>query len=78
MKVRLILLASRAQSCFQNGLVNRKRELEKYLERQGRLLCIIFFDEIDAIAPRRGGGLGGDSHVTERLISQLLTETRWP
>ncbi|MGB8777318.1 MAG: CDC48 family AAA ATPase [Nitrososphaeraceae archaeon] len=36
--------------------------------------CIIFFDEIDAIAPRRGGGLGGDSHVTERLISQLLTE----
>jgi transitional endoplasmic reticulum ATPase len=36
--------------------------------------CIIFFDEVDAIAPRRGGGLGGDSHVTERLISQLLTE----
>jgi transitional endoplasmic reticulum ATPase len=36
--------------------------------------CIIFFDEIDAIAPRRGGELGGDSHVTERLISQLLTE----
>ena len=36
--------------------------------------CIIFFDEVDAIAPRRGGGVGGDSHVTERLISQLLTE----
>ena len=35
--------------------------------------CIIFFDEVDAIAPRRGGGFG-DSHVTERLISQLLTE----
>jgi transitional endoplasmic reticulum ATPase len=35
--------------------------------------CIVFFDEVDAIAPRRGG-IGGDSHVTERLISQLLTE----
>jgi len=35
--------------------------------------CIIFFDEIDAIAPTRGGGLG-DSHVTERVISQMLTE----
>jgi transitional endoplasmic reticulum ATPase len=35
--------------------------------------CIIFFDEIDAIAPKRGGNFG-DSHVTERLISQLLTE----
>jgi transitional endoplasmic reticulum ATPase len=35
--------------------------------------CIIFFDEIDAVAPRRGGEFG-DTHVTERLISQLLTE----
>lgn len=35
--------------------------------------CIIFFDEIDALAPRRGAG-GGDSHVTERVVSQLLTE----
>ncbi len=34
---------------------------------------IIFFDEIDAITPQRGGGLG-DSHVTERVISQILTE----
>jgi transitional endoplasmic reticulum ATPase len=35
--------------------------------------CIIFFDEIDAIAPVRGGEFG-DSQVTERVISQLLTE----
>jgi transitional endoplasmic reticulum ATPase len=35
--------------------------------------CIIFFDEIDAIAPTRGGDFG-NSHVTERVISQLLTE----
>ncbi len=34
--------------------------------------CIIFFDEIDALAPRRG--MGADSHVTERVVSQLLTE----
>jgi transitional endoplasmic reticulum ATPase len=35
--------------------------------------CIIFFDELDAIAPPRGADFG-DSHVTERVISQLLTE----
>jgi transitional endoplasmic reticulum ATPase len=35
--------------------------------------CIIFFDELDAIAPTRGGN-HGDSHVTERVISQFLTE----
>ena len=34
--------------------------------------CIIFMDEIDSIAPTRGGD--SDSHVTERVISQLLTE----
>jgi transitional endoplasmic reticulum ATPase len=34
--------------------------------------CIVFFDEIDALAPRRGAG--GDSHVTERVVSQLLAE----
>ncbi|MDF0680060.1 MAG: CDC48 family AAA ATPase [Candidatus Nitrosocosmicus sp.] len=34
--------------------------------------CVVFFDEIDSIAPVRG--LGGDSMVTERVVSQLLTE----
>jgi transitional endoplasmic reticulum ATPase len=34
--------------------------------------CIIFLDEIDALAPARGAG--GDSHVSERVVSQLLTE----
>ena len=34
---------------------------------------IIFFDEIDAIAPARGGG-EADSHVTERMVNTLLAE----
>lgn len=34
--------------------------------------CIIFFDEIDAMVPLRGSS--GDSNVTERIISQFLTE----
>ena len=34
--------------------------------------CIIFIDEIDAIAPSRGSGM--DSHVTERVVDTLLTE----
>ncbi|HEY9387580.1 MAG TPA: CDC48 family AAA ATPase [Nitrososphaeraceae archaeon] len=35
--------------------------------------CIVFFDELDAVAPHRGRS-GGDSHVTQRVISQMLTE----
>jgi len=33
---------------------------------------IVFFDEIDALAPERGSS--SDSNVSERVISQLLTE----
>jgi ribosome biogenesis ATPase len=40
--------------------------------------CVVFFDELDALAPRRGGvGTGGGeggSGVSERVVNQLLTE----
>ncbi len=35
--------------------------------------CIMFFDEIDALVPARGGG-SSDSHVSERVLSQFLAE----
>ncbi len=34
--------------------------------------CIIFFDEIDAMCPTRA--VSFDSHVSERVVSQMLTE----
>lgn len=34
--------------------------------------CVILFDEIDALAPARGQNTG--SHVTDSVVSQLLTE----
>ncbi|MGD8543566.1 MAG: CDC48 family AAA ATPase [Candidatus Bathyarchaeota archaeon] len=43
--------------------------------RKGRMAApaVIFFDEIDSLVPRRGMSYG-DSGVTGRVISQLLTE----
>jgi len=43
--------------------------------RKGRTAApsIVFFDELDSVAPMRGMGLG-DSGASERVISQLLTE----
>lgn len=35
--------------------------------------CVVFFDEIDALAPRRGGSGSGNA-VTDRVVNQLLTE----
>ncbi|MBY0577707.1 MAG: CDC48 family AAA ATPase [Burkholderiales bacterium] len=35
--------------------------------------CIVFFDELDAMAPTRSAA-GGDAHVSERVVGQFLTE----
>jgi transitional endoplasmic reticulum ATPase len=35
--------------------------------------CVVFFDEIDAIAPARGMS-EGESHAMERIVAQLLAE----
>ena len=34
--------------------------------------CIVFFDELDSLAPLRGSG--DSTHVSERVVSQFLTE----
>eukprot|EP00638_Chattonella_subsalsa_P019317 CAMPEP_0117874916 /NCGR_PEP_ID=MMETSP0950-20121206/12631_1 /TAXON_ID=44440 /ORGANISM="Chattonella subsalsa, Strain CCMP2191" /LENGTH=804 /DNA_ID=CAMNT_0005728307 /DNA_START=294 /DNA_END=2708 /DNA_ORIENTATION=- len=35
--------------------------------------CVIFFDELDSLCPRRGAG-GENGGVSERVVNQLLTE----
>ncbi|MCM8732250.1 CDC48 family AAA ATPase [Hephaestia sp. GCM10023244] len=35
--------------------------------------CVIFFDELDALVPARGGGLG-EPQVTERVVNTILSE----
>ncbi|RME53621.1 AAA family ATPase [Candidatus Woesearchaeota archaeon] len=51
-----------------------EKAVRKVFEKARQMApSIIFFDELDALAPRRGGGLG-DSNVTERVVNQLLTE----
>ncbi len=36
--------------------------------------AIIFIDEIDAVGPQRGAGLGGGHHEREQTLNQLLVE----
>jgi len=33
--------------------------------------CVLFFDELDALCPRRGNG---DSQSSDRVVTQLLAE----
>ncbi|MEM5815478.1 MAG: CDC48 family AAA ATPase [Candidatus Aenigmatarchaeota archaeon] len=50
---------------------SEKRIRELFRRAKQVAPCIIFFDEIDALAPRRGIGM---HEATERIVSQLLTE----
>src|SRR3989442_12571784 len=45
---------------------------ETFRKAKAAAPCVVFFDEIDAITPQRG--MSADSQVTERVISQILTE----
>ncbi|MCL2031680.1 MAG: CDC48 family AAA ATPase [Methanomassiliicoccaceae archaeon] len=48
-----------------------ERAIRKIFKKAKQMApCIIFFDEIDSIAPVRGGG---DSQAWERVVAQLLT-----
>jgi transitional endoplasmic reticulum ATPase len=60
---------------FLSKWVGESERAVREIFRKAKLAapCIIFFDEIDSLVPTRGGMLG-DSHVTERVISQFLTE----
>jgi len=52
--------ASRVRDLFQNAKKNAP--------------CIIFIDEIDAVARRRGTGMGGGHDEREQTLNQLLVE----
>ncbi|XP_055336623.1 nuclear valosin-containing protein-like [Paramacrobiotus metropolitanus] len=43
-----------------------------FLRAKNSAPCVIFFDEIDALCPRRTDS--GDSNATARVVNQLLTE----
>jgi transitional endoplasmic reticulum ATPase len=59
---------------FLNKWVGESEKAVRETFRKARQAspCVIFMDEIDSIAPQRG--TGSDSNVTERVISQMLTE----
>ena len=61
---------------FLNKWVGESEKAVRETFRKARQAapCVIFMDEIDSIAPERGKGNGGDDGVTERVISQMLTE----
>lgn len=54
--------------------VGASRVRDLFLDAKKSAPCIIFIDEIDAVARRRGSGLGGGHDEREQTLNQLLVE----
>ena len=54
--------------------VGAARVRDLFEEAKKNAPCIIFIDEIDAVARRRGSGLGGGHDEREQTLNQLLVE----
>ncbi len=54
--------------------VGASRVRDLFAEAKKNTPCIVFIDEIDAVARRRGSGLGGGHDEREQTLNQLLVE----
>ena len=54
--------------------VGAARVRDLFAEAKKHSPCIVFIDEIDAVARRRGSGLGGGHDEREQTLSQMLVE----
>ncbi len=54
--------------------VGASRVRDMFAEAKRHSPCIIFIDEIDAVARRRGTGMGGGHDEREQTLNQLLVE----
>jgi len=54
--------------------VGAARVRDLFAEAKKNAPCIIFIDEIDAVARRRGSGLGGGHDEREQTLNQMLVE----
>ncbi|MCR4727226.1 MAG: AAA family ATPase, partial [Lachnospiraceae bacterium] len=54
--------------------VGASRVRDLFADAKKNLPCIVFIDEIDAVARRRGTGMGGGHDEREQTLNQLLVE----
>ena len=54
--------------------VGASRVRDLFMEAKKNAPCIIFIDEIDAVARRRGTGMGGGHDEREQTLNQMLVE----
>ncbi len=67
-------VATKSSDLLSKWYGESEQQISKLFERARQVApTVVFIDEIDSLAPQRGGGLG-DATVTERVVNTLLAE----
>ncbi|RMH38161.1 MAG: AAA family ATPase [Deltaproteobacteria bacterium] len=67
-------IAARSSDLLSKWYGESEKQVARLFQRARQVApTVVFFDELDALAPRRGGGLS-EPQVTERVVNTLLAE----
>jgi transitional endoplasmic reticulum ATPase len=67
-------LTAKGSTLLSKWYGESEKKIAEFFQRARQVApAILFFDELDSLAPVRGGSLG-EPHVTERVVNQLLAE----
>jgi transitional endoplasmic reticulum ATPase len=67
-------LTAKGSTLLSKWYSESEKKIAEFFQRARQVApAILFFDELDSLAPVRGGSLG-EPQVTERVVNQLLTE----
>ncbi|HIG73673.1 MAG TPA: AAA family ATPase [Bacteroidetes bacterium] len=67
-------VATKSSDLLSKWVGESEKQVSRLFQRARQVApTVIFIDEIDALAPARGSGIG-DSNVTERVVNTLLAE----
>jgi transitional endoplasmic reticulum ATPase len=73
-KRQLNFISIKGPELLSKGVGDSEKHVrEAFRKARQSAPCILFFDEIDALFPKRGS-ISDSSHVTESVMSQFLTE----
>ncbi len=67
-------IATRSSNLLSKWYGESEKQVARLFQRARQVApTVVFFDEIDSLAPQRGGGLG-EPAVTERVVNTILAE----
>ena len=68
-------IATKSSDLLSKWYGESEQQIARLFQRARQVApTVIFIDELDSLVPARGGGMGGEPQVTERVVNTILAE----